>query len=55
MVRITMIAIERLARYFNSLSNYYRGHWEPQKNFLLNIFNNEIITNKNFPEYGIVM
>ena len=48
MVRITMIAIEQLASNFNSLLKYFSGYWETTKHFLLNIFNNEIITNKIF-------
>ena len=32
---------------------YFRGYWETTKNFLLNISNNEIIPDENFPDYGI--
>ena len=33
---------------------YSRGYWETTKIFLLNIFNNEIIPDENFPDYGIL-
>ena len=41
------------ASYFNSLLKYFRGYWETTKNFLSNIYNNEIIPDKNFPDYSI--
>ena len=46
-----MIAIEQLASNFNSLLKYFHQYWETTKTFLLNIFNNEINSKENFPEY----
>ena len=37
----------------NSPLKYFRGYWETMKIFLLNISNNEIISDENFPDYGI--
>ena len=50
-----MIAIEQLfiASNFNSLLKYFRVYWETTKIFLLNIYSNEIIPDKNFPDYGM--
>ena len=47
-----MIAIEQLASDFSLLLEYFRGYQVTMKIFLLNIFNNEIIANENFPKYG---
>ena len=51
-----MIAIGQLHIYsysdFNSLLKYFRGYWETTKNFLSNIYSNEIIPDENFPDNG---
>ena len=52
MVRIA-IALHKWKCYFNSLLKYFRGYWQTTKIFLSNICNNEIIPDKNFPDYGI--
>ena len=51
-----MIAIEQLfiASDFNLLLKYFHGYWETTKIFLWNIFSNEIIPDKNFPDYSIL-
>ena len=37
----------------NSPLKYFRGYWETTKIFLSNISNNEIVSDENFPDYGI--
>ena len=46
-----MITTEQLTSDFNLVLKFFRGHCKTVKIFLSNIFNNEIITNKNFSEY----
>ena len=50
-----MIAIKQLyiSSDFNLLLKYFHGYWETTKIFLSNIFSNEIIPDKNFPDYDI--
>ena len=48
------ITIEWLASDFNSLLKYFCWYWEIMKIFFSNIFNNEIITGKHFPEYNML-
>ena len=51
-----MITIEQLglaiASDFNSLLKYFRGYWETMEIFLSNVYSNEIISDKNFSDYG---
>ena len=49
-----MIAIEHLyiACDLNLLLKYFCRYWEATKIFLSNIFSNEIILDKNFPDHG---
>ena len=49
-----MIGIEQLANDFNSLLKYFSRVLGNHKNFSRIYFINEIIANKNFPEYGII-
>ena len=51
MISIT-IAIKELAKYFKSLLKYFCKYWEITKIILSNISNNEIIPDKNFPDYS---
>ena len=50
-----MIAIKQLyiSSDFNLLLKYFHGYWETTKIFLSNKFSNEIIPDKNFPDYDI--
>ena len=48
-----MITIEQVTSNFNSLLKYFFEYWKTNdENFLSNTFNNKIIANENFPEYG---
>ena len=49
-----MIAHKQLASDFNSLLKYFREYCKTTKNFLSNIFSNEIISDENLPDYGII-
>ena len=49
-----MIANEQLASNFYSLLKYFHEYCKTTKIFLSNIFSNEIISDENFPDYGII-
>ena len=44
--------IVHIASYSYRLLKYFHGYWQATKIILSNIFNNEIIPDENFPDYG---
>ena len=50
---LSLTIVVRIASYSYRLLKYFRGYWQATKIILSNIFNNEIIPDENFPDYGM--
>ena len=49
---LSLMIVVRIVNYSYRLLKYFLGYWQAIKIILSNIFNNKIIPDENFPDYG---